>query len=454
MLDEVDRLLDLGFGPQINEIVSALRRGATSSRATTVLVTATITSALEALASKHLGGDRVLVSVDGAPSPGAPTPPVTTPPTLHQTHAIVTLKLRLPALCAMLRDRPAAKTLVFANTCASSAFHAALFQRDAARERWGGAARRVGVLHGQLGRDDRRGAYEEFCREPAAVLFATDVAARGLDFDRASVDWVIHLDAPRDAASYVHRAGRAARAGRAGASTLLLLPSERPVLDALRLRLAAGAPPRAAVASRESGFSDADASASCGALERCVKSDEDLASLARAAFAAHARAYAGGTRDVADAAEREALGRAFHVRKLHLGHAARAYALREKPEDIVDARRRHRSEYSPRTIRAVRPRRSPRPVRASSSTVRGRSAPSRRPADDDDATQARKTKRDREASKKGKRSRADEVKGGTTRTRLKKAEAERAGRKRKGVARTVGSTTKALRLSSVSEFGA
>ena len=79
--------------------------------------------------------------------------------------------------------------------------HAQAFARDEMRARWGGIGRRVGALHGRLDKESRRGAYDEFCRHGAAVLFATDVAARGLDFAAARVDRVVHLDAPRDAAS-------------------------------------------------------------------------------------------------------------------------------------------------------------------------------------------------------------------------------------------------------------
>ena len=187
----------------------------------------------------------------------------------------------------------------------------------AARRTWESMMRRPGSSGAsRRGCPSRRGAYDEFCRHGAAVLFATDVAARGLDFAAAQVDRVIHLDAPRDAASYVHRSGRAARAGRDGSSVLLLLPSERPLLDALRLRLRAGDPTRAAVAS--SSFGESDARATTKALEQVVDDDEDLKTLARDAFAAQLRAYAGGTRDVADAAERELLTQAFPVSYTHL----------------------------------------------------------------------------------------------------------------------------------------
>lgn len=76
--------------------------------------------------------------------------------------------------------------------------------------------------------------YESFCRKNSAVLLATDLAARGLDFPE--VHWVVQADCPEDAATYVHRAGRTARFHRNGESLLLLLPTEARMLSELRER--------------------------------------------------------------------------------------------------------------------------------------------------------------------------------------------------------------------------
>ena len=68
------------------------------------------------------------------------------------------------------------------------------------------------------------GIYNDFCRKKSAVLLCTDVASRGLDFP--SVDWVIQLDCPEDANTYIHRVGRTARYEKGGQALLFLLPSE------------------------------------------------------------------------------------------------------------------------------------------------------------------------------------------------------------------------------------
>jgi ATP-dependent RNA helicase DDX10/DBP4 len=73
--------------------------------------------------------------------------------------------------------------------------------------------------------------YYEFCRRDVAVLFATDIAARGLDFP--AVDWIVQVDCPDDVDTYIHRVGRTARFRSKGNALLLLVPSERVFLEML-----------------------------------------------------------------------------------------------------------------------------------------------------------------------------------------------------------------------------
>ena len=71
----------------------------------------------------------------------------------------------------------------------------------------------------------RMAVYDEFCRKQSVILFATDIASRGLDFP--AVDWVLQLDCPEDVNTYIHRAGRTARFNKDGQAMLILLPSEK-----------------------------------------------------------------------------------------------------------------------------------------------------------------------------------------------------------------------------------
>jgi len=77
----------------------------------------------------------------------------------------------------------------------------------------------------------RMSVYEQFCEEKSAVLFATDIAARGLDFP--AVDWVVQMDCPDDVSSYIHRVGRTARYDKRGDALLMLLPSEEAMIAQL-----------------------------------------------------------------------------------------------------------------------------------------------------------------------------------------------------------------------------
>jgi ATP-dependent RNA helicase DDX10/DBP4 len=90
-------------------------------------------------------------------------------------------------------------------------------------------------LHGKQKQTKRLDTFQRFTSMKSAFLFATDIAARGLDFP--AVDWVIQLDAPEDAETYIHRVGRTARYQRKGQSLLFLLPSEEEgMLRALRTK--------------------------------------------------------------------------------------------------------------------------------------------------------------------------------------------------------------------------
>ena len=89
-------------------------------------------------------------------------------------------------------------------------------------------------LQGKQKQSARLTMYQNFTTTSHAVLFATDIAARGLDFP--SVDWVVQLDAPEDADTYIHRVGRMSRYESKGKDLLFLLPSEEGMKVALQLK--------------------------------------------------------------------------------------------------------------------------------------------------------------------------------------------------------------------------
>lgn len=90
------------------------------------------------------------------------------------------------------------------------------------------------ALYGTLHQLRRMDIYETFCKKQSAVLFATDIAARGLDFP--AVNWVVQMDCPEDVNAYIHRAGRTARFQSGGESLLVLLSSEINMVEKLKER--------------------------------------------------------------------------------------------------------------------------------------------------------------------------------------------------------------------------
>lgn len=144
-----------------------------------------------------------------------------TPEALQQSYIVCPLESKLDMLWSFIKHHKKSKILVFLSSCKQVRFVHLLF----CRMRPGTS---VLALYGSLHQLKRMAVYDDFCKKQAAVMFATDIAARGLDFP--SVDWVLQLDCPEDATTYIHRAGRTARYNKGGESLLVLLPSEEPAM--------------------------------------------------------------------------------------------------------------------------------------------------------------------------------------------------------------------------------
>ncbi|KAJ6776500.1 ATP-DEPENDENT RNA HELICASE DDX10-RELATED [Salix koriyanagi] len=138
---------------------------------------------------------------------------------------IVPLEQKLDMLWSFVKAHLNSKILVFLSSCKQVKFVFEAFKKL-----------RPGVplkcLHGRMKQEKRMGIYSQFC-ESHSVLFSTDVASRGLDFNKA-VDWVVQVDCPDDVASYIHRVGRTARYLAGGRSVLFLMPSEMKMLEKLQ----------------------------------------------------------------------------------------------------------------------------------------------------------------------------------------------------------------------------
>lgn len=214
VLDEADRILDLGFSATINAILENL-----PPDRQTLLFSATQTNCVKELARLSLN-DPVYVSVHAESKH-------CTPKGLVQRYVVCPLHEKMNMLFSFVKSHLKAKTLVFVSSCKQVQYLFAAFSQL-----------RPGIsimhLHGNMHLNRRLGVYREFCRKQHVVLIATDIAARGLDFP--GISWVVQLDCPEDAETYIHRVGRTARFNGNGNALLVLLPTEVAMIEALAVK--------------------------------------------------------------------------------------------------------------------------------------------------------------------------------------------------------------------------
>jgi len=206
VLDEADRMLDMGFWPDVRRIVSALP-GARQ----TLLFSATTSSDVVALAEQVMRDPR-FIQIGRA---GGPARTIT-----HIAH-VVPAREKVEWLTRFLR-RSIGPSLVFVRTKRGA---------DTLASALAGRGIRCAALHADRTQRDRSAAVEGFRAGRHSALVATDIAARGLDID--GVAHVVNYDVPDTAETYVHRVGRTGRAEAAGTAITLVAPDELPALQAI-----------------------------------------------------------------------------------------------------------------------------------------------------------------------------------------------------------------------------
>jgi len=200
VLDEADRMLDMGFIDDIRKIISHIPR-----QRQTMLFSATIPDRVKDL-SRSIMNNPEIISV---------TPEELTVNEIEQFYYEIDRKAKLDAFISVVRKESPTSAIVFTNTKRWADTLSRLMQRKGLRTE---------AMHGDLSQNQRDRVMEGFRAKKITFMVATDVAARGLDIE--DVSHIFNYDIPKDKENYIHRIGRTGRAGKTGRAISFIAPQE------------------------------------------------------------------------------------------------------------------------------------------------------------------------------------------------------------------------------------
>ena len=242
VIDEADRILEIGFEEEMKKIISILPNGLSiavydvllkcfdvwllSEDRQSMLFSATQTNKVTDLARISLRPGPLQIDVDKGES-------TSTVSTLTQGYVVCPSDRRFLLLFTFLKKNMKKKIVVFFSSCNSVKYHGELLNyidvpvldlHVSTSDLYCLFPVLRCISQGKQKQQKRTTTFFEFCNAESGALLCTDVAARGLDIPR--VDWIVQYDPPDDPRDYIHRVGRTARAGEVGKSLLFLLESE------------------------------------------------------------------------------------------------------------------------------------------------------------------------------------------------------------------------------------
>uniref|UniRef100_R4G333 ATP-dependent RNA helicase n=1 Tax=Rhodnius prolixus TaxID=13249 RepID=R4G333_RHOPR len=340
VLDEADKLLDLGYEEAIGSLLEVLKMEQQTERTIqTVLLSATLTPGVERLAGLALNSP-VRLDASEEKTENLNNDEVSLhfviPQTLDQKYVIVAAKLRLVLLTATInyhyKQEKTNKILIFMATQDMVNFYTELLSCATQMKNIS-----FFKLHGNMTQIERTEVFRKFRSTVSGVLLCTDVAARGLDLPQTDV--IVQYNSPPNPADYVHRVGRTARVGSSGESVLFLESSEMNFLHWLnekRIKLEEQDMETYLeglvdlnVDSKKNKKLNVGIEEAANSLqlkfENAILEDKELHKIGCQAYKSWIRFYASYPKESRTV---------FCFKQLHLGHYAKSFALRDPPSAI------------------------------------------------------------------------------------------------------------------------